>query len=108
MDATILYDTAIGAVRAVKLDLGGFHAVFTCNVILGHCTVRIEPAMPMAPDIAWAGDALAMTYHHMTITPAEIPLFEDAYAKAKSFCERAGPYIRDVMSKIERGDALEV
>lgn len=108
MDASLLYDTTVGGIRAVKLDMGGFQAAFTCNEAMGHCTVRIEPMVPMAPDIAWAGDALAMTYHHMTVTPGECALFEESYAKAKRFCGTAAAYIRNVMDQIERGDALDL
>ncbi len=108
MEARILYDTTVGGIRAVKLDMDGFQAAFTCNSQLGHCTVRIEPLLPMAPDIAWAGDQLAMTYHHVTVTLEGASAFEESYRKAKQFCASAGTYIRNVMAQIERGDALDV
>lgn len=107
-DVKVLYDTTIGGIRAVKLDMGGFLAAFSCNERLGHCTTRIEPQMPMAPDILWAGDALAMTYNHVTVDPATMDIFEAAYDAAKKFCLDAAPYVRQIMLQIERGDALAV
>lgn len=107
-DVKVLYDTSVGGIRAVKLDMGGFLAAFSCNERLGHCTARIEPQMPMAPDILWAGDTLAMTYHHLTIDRDNMPVFEKAYEAAKNFCLEAAPYVRKIMTQIEKGDALAV
>ena len=107
-DVKVLYDTTIGGIRAVKLDMGGFLAAFSCNEKLGHCTARIEPQAPMAPDILWAGDTLAMTYSHMTVDPETMPAFEAGYDAAKKFCLEAAPYVRRIMTQIERGDALAV
>ena len=102
-DIRVLYDAVVGGIRVVRMDMGPFRAVFTCNVKLGHCTARFDGTLPFSPDLHYAGGKLCLAYPAMSVPPGEEDEFEKTWSAAREFASVYAPVVETIVRDIENG-----
>lgn len=103
----VIYDASVGGVRVAKAEILGHVATFTCNELLGHCTVQVAGTGPLAPDIIYKDGKFAMVYQYAAVTENVMDEFEASYGQAKAFCRDAGPAVARIRALIEDGKPLD-